>query len=394
MDSKKLDNNMTKAADSNTQPQSEPKAESLPHSQLETDPVTSAPATDNSQQPVKSGVSSGFAFNLVLIILLSVTTLAGGYYLYNEQQLQHNWQQAQAKKQAELLKQALNKPSEQIAKLKRSQAQLVATTQQEINALTSGQRKLNERIASIAMRNPNQWLANEAKYLVTMAGNKLWLEKDPATAASLLKAADERIESMNDPALTPLRKALAQDIAAVSAIKNIDITGTILAIDSMIEQLHKLELNRADIVNKANSITTPQMTDSVHDWQSNLTKSLQALIDDFVVVRKRTTDNVPLLRPDQEWYLVENITNKLLQSQLALYRQDEVNYRQSLTLAKKWIHQYFDSKSPLTQEMLATIEVLITLEIQATSINQLQSMILLQELVTHGNITPDEEKAL
>ncbi len=236
-------------------------------------------------------------------------------------------------------------------------------------------------------------MAEEAKYLVRMAGNKLWLEKDPQTALSLLEAADDRIETMKDPSLTPIRKALARDMNSVAAIKSTDVAGTVLSLDTIIERLPNLKVNRSESKLNAKDDSL-QVTESLDDWQSNLAKSWQALIEEFVIIRKRTTDPAPLLAPDQQWYLVENIRNKLLQAQLALFRQDQVNYRQSVTMARKWIFQYFDLADNKTEQTLAALDALATLEIQSPDIEQFAATPLLQQLVTHGRLTTDQETSL
>ncbi|MPY26626.1 uroporphyrinogen-III methylase [Shewanella psychropiezotolerans] len=391
MDKKKLDDNAVEAhTELNSEVNAnnaavvvnkEPKTADTPSKQIHSKSDTNAK---------RSGVSWGFLFNLVFILLLTFVTCGGGYYLYQELAVQKDRAQALSIE----LKQALNEPAKQISRLERKQDKLASSTNSGIDKLTNNQLQLSDRVAKLAQRNPNHWMAEEAKYLVRMAGNKLWLEKDPSTSASLLKAADDRIESMKDPSLTPLRKALASDIASVSAIKSTDIAGTVLTLDNMIEHLNQLPLNRVDVTNAANRPTSPEMTESIDDWQDNLAKSWKAFMDDFVVIRKRSTDITPILTPDQQWYLVENVRNKLLQSQLALYRQDQVNYRQSLTLARKWIYQYFDLSKAQTKETLAALDALSTLEIQTPSINHFQSTPMLQQLATHGNLMVTEEVSL
>jgi len=383
MDNNKLDENVM-------EPKKEPSSETdtIDMNQAVSESLPSS--ADSHEKPEKSGVSWGFLFNFVCILLLTFVTLGGGYYLYQELTKQTDSAQALAVE----LKQALSEPSRQILSLQRQQQQFSSSMTQQMQGLTDSQTQLSERVAKLAQRNPNHWMAEEAKYLVRMAASKLWLEKDPSTAASLLKAADDRIESMKDPSLTPLRKALAQDISVVSAIKSTDIAGTVLTLDSMIEQLDQLPLNRVEVDNAAHRIENPEMSASIDDWKENLAKSWKAIMDDFVVVRKRTTDITPILAPDQQWYLVENIRNKLLQSQLALYRQDQVNYRQSLTLARKWLYQYFDLNDAQTKETLSALEALKTLEIQTPTINHFQSTALLQQLVIYGNLMVTEEPSL
>ncbi len=328
----------------------------------------------------------GTIVTLFLLLIVTFAAVAGGYYLYQQLQMQ----QAESAKLNQKLQAALVEPNQRIAMLEQQQNQFKSNVDLAMAQSLEQQTQLEERVSIIAQRNPNHWRAEEAKYLVRLAGQKLWLEKDPSTATSLLKAADERIKSMRDPSLMPLRKALAKDIAAVAAVKNTDISGTVLTLDSIIDNLDTLPLNRAETHFSAEELADTQVSDSLDDWQSNLAKSWQALIDDFVIVRKRTTDAAPLLEPDQQWYLVENTKNKLLQAQLALYRQDQVNYRNSIKLARKWIYQYFDLKDQQTTDTLATLDALETLKIQSSSIDRFQSSNLLNQLVTYGNLMTEE----
>ncbi|NRD75749.1 uroporphyrinogen-III C-methyltransferase [Shewanella sp. VB17] len=382
MDNKKLDKN-----------QQEPKNELISNEKIpESSAATSTKrsSSENQHSDRSSNISWGLLFTFMLILLLTFTCLGGGYYLHQE----INKQTDRTQRLAQELTLALKEPLEKVSKLDQQQRQTESKLTQQLTLISASQSRLNNRVATLAQRNPNRWMAEEAKYLVRMAGSKLWLEQDPITAVSLLKAADQRIQSMKDPALTPLRKTLARDIAAVSIIKSTDIAGTVLMLNSIIENLDQLPLNRVDLVNAANKIDNAKMTESVSDWRNNLTKSWQSLMEDFIVVRKRTTDITPLLKPDEQWYLVENIRNKLLQSQLALYHQDEVNYRQSLTLARKWIFQYFDLKNTQTKETLAALDALSTLEIQTPKIQNFASTPLLQQLVTHGNLMGSEEPSI
>ncbi|WP_028767899.1 uroporphyrinogen-III C-methyltransferase [Shewanella fidelis] len=356
---------------------------------IDTPSEAEAPQNESTVQPQASQPNStpwGVIITLFLLLIVAFASMAGGYYLY--QQLQA--QQAEAAKLNQKLQAALVEPNQRIASLEQQQGQFAASVESAMAQSLEQQTQLEERVSIIAQRNPNHWRAEEAKYLVRLAGQKLWLEKDPNTATSLLKAADERIKSMRDPSLMPLRKALSKDIAAVASVKNTDISGTVLTLDAIIDNLDKLPLNRAETHFSAEELADNQVSESLDDWQSNLAKSWQALIDDFVIIRKRTTDAAPLLEPDQQWYLVENTKNKLLQAQLALYRQDQVNYRNSIKLARKWIFEYFDLKDQQTIDTLATLDALETLKIQSVSIERFAASNMLNQLVTYGNLMTEE----
>jgi uroporphyrin-3 C-methyltransferase len=348
-------------------------------------------------KPSSWWIRLGVLFSLIVAIM----AIAACYWLYLQLDQQGN-DQAQ-------LEQSLTEQVTQNKSLKDELQQTTMAINKRIGTLDQQQsndtkayakladlqqstKQLQERVAIIAQRSPNHWMASEAEYLVRMAGRKLWLENDPQTAIGLLQSADERISAMKDPALTSLRKALADDITNVKALKTTDVTNTIFDLDILIDGLTQLPLNRVD-ENFAATQNTPPVSDSIDDWQQNLARTWHDLTDGFITIRKRTTDLEPLLSTDQQWYLVENIRNKLLQAQLALYRFDQVNYQQSISLADKWLQQYFDLRDPKTKATIKSLDRLAKVKIDKITLNKFQVSPLLLQLVIYGEIMPTEEPA-
>jgi uroporphyrin-3 C-methyltransferase len=355
---------------------------------------------NNSRRKAKPS-SWWIRIGVLFSLLVAIVAVASCYWLY----LQLS-QQRQGQTQ---LEQSITEQVTQNKSLKYELQQTVMASnkrfgtleQQQLNdtkayaklaELQQSNKQLQERVAVIAQRSPNHWMASEAEYLVRMAGRKLWLENDPQTAIGLLQSADERISAMKDPALTLLRKALAEDIIKVNALKTTDITNTIFDLDNIINDVEGLPLNRVD-ENFTENKNTQAVTDSIDDWQQNLATTWHELTDGFISIRKRTTDLEPLLSPEQQWYLVENIRNKLLQAQLALYRFDQVNYQQSIALADKWLQQYFDLTDPKTKAIIASLDKLAKVKVEKVTLNKFQASPLLQQLVTYGEIMPTQEPA-
>ena len=365
-------------------------------------PVTSAPSSESqtakatpsstpSQTPASNRSSWAIRFGVLLALGLTACTLGGGFMLYQQMQQQLLAQDAKNIALQDQLQQALLQPNQRIGQLEQQQLN-DAKTYQELTKLTEDQNQLQDRINKLAQRSPTHWMASEAEYLVNMAGRKLWLEKDPRTATDLLKSADETIAAMNNPALLPIRKALAKDIAATASIKTTDIDGSVLALDALIEQLDKLPLNRTDAETDAPEDTN--ITGDLNDWQSNLGKTWKALTQDFITIRHRTADAPALLAPEQQWYLVENIRHKLLQSQLALYRYDRAAYHQSLMMVRKWIQTYFDTQDHSTAEAIAKIDKLATLELDPITLKSFAAKPLLLQLTSYGELTSSEDVPL
>ncbi|MGB0892997.1 MAG: uroporphyrinogen-III C-methyltransferase [Parashewanella sp.] len=325
----------------------------------------------------KSKTSKLVVFLLLLSLFIGVGAIAGGYYLYQQlQQKQTDLQSITAEVHA--FKQAQIAQSLQADELSKQ-------FDKQLDKLSEQQQSLKKSVSGLSQQTPNHWMAAEADFLVQMAGRKLWLEGDINTAISLLKSADSQIAAMRDPSLLPLRKALAKDISNVRAVKKTDISGAVFAIDELLEQIPTLPLNQADQKIKKDK-QEKELTDSIFDWQSNLDKTWQALVNDFVKIRKRKTDIEPLLSPKQNWYLVENIKNKLLQAQLALYRNDGLNYRHSMELAGKWIFEYFDLENEKTTNTLENINELAKLRLQSVNVKKFTSLPLLKQLVTYGEL--------
>ncbi|WP_350432441.1 uroporphyrinogen-III C-methyltransferase [Shewanella sp. H8] len=364
------------------------------------DQSNSSENASNRQQKAKLSswwIRLGVLFSLIVAII----AIGACYWLYLQLDQQSNGQTQLGQNISEQVKQNKSLKYELQQTAIATSKRITTLEQQQLNdtkayaklaELQQSNKLLQERVAVIAQRSPNHWMASEAEYLVRMAGRKLWLENDPQTAIGLLQSADERISAMKDPALTGLRKALADDITKVKALKTTDITNTIFDLDTVIDNLTSLPLNRAD-ENFAENQNTQAVTDSIDDWQQNLSRTWHDLTDGFITIRKRTTDLEPLLSPEQQWYLVENIRNKLLQAQLALYRFDQVNYKQSITLADKWLKQYFDLTNAKTKQTIEALDKLAKVKIEKITLNKFQASPLLQQLVTYGEIMPTEELA-
>ncbi|MGI2193917.1 uroporphyrinogen-III C-methyltransferase [Shewanella baltica] len=360
-------------------------------SSTESQTAKATPSTAPSQTPASNRSSWAIRFGVLLALGLTACTLGGGFMLYQQMQQQLLAQDAKNIALQDQLQQALLQPNQRIGQLEQQQLN-DAKTYQELTKLAEDQNQLQDRVNKLAQRSPTHWMASEAEYLVNMAGRKLWLEKDPRTATDLLKSADETIAAMNNPALLPIRKALAKDIAATASVKSTDIDGNVLALDALIEQLDKLPLNRTDAEADAPEDTT--ITGDLNDWQSNLGKTWKALTQDFITIRHKTADAPALLAPEQQWYLVENIRHKLLQSQLALYRYDRAAYHQSLMMARKWIQTYFDTQDHKTAEAIAEIDKLATLELDPITLKSFAAKPLLLQLTSYGELTSSEDAPL
>ncbi|PSV24825.1 MULTISPECIES: uroporphyrinogen-III C-methyltransferase [unclassified Photobacterium] len=346
-------------------------------------PAKEAPKKATKEQPKapakteKSEKKSGSKTGLIAIAL--VIALGGGLYYHGHQQGLQQQQRIEALQQ-------------QIASMKAAMQNDQKETITLINGgLRSAEVSLSQQQKSIAAlqttvtelkgNSPNDWLLAEADYLVKMAGRKLWLEHDVTSATLLLESADHRIAEMNDPSLKNLRQAMSNDITTLKSLTHVDRDGIVLRLTSLENSVDNLPLANAILPKAVDEPQSQTVSQSVNDWKDNLLTSLKNFGEHFITYRKRDGNVVPLLSPQQDFYLQQNIKNKLEVAIDAVYREQGDVYKISLDTAKKWAEQYYDMSSPLTQSFIKSLDQLAQQQITVNYPEKLQSQALITKLV-------------
>lgn len=324
----------------------------------------------------KAGSKTGW------VAIALVLALGGGLYYHGHQQgLQQQQQVAALQQQIVTLKAAMQADQQQTISMMNDE---LSTAQQKVEQGISQQQKsidsIQTAIADLKGQEPNDWLLAEADYLVKMAGRKLWLEHDVTSATLLLEAADHRIAELNDPSLKGLRQAMSNDITALKSVTVVDRDGIVLRLNSLENSIDSLPLANA-ILAKAEPQQNPTVSQSVNDWKNNLMTSLKNFGENFITYRKRDGSVVPLLSPQQDFYLQQNITNKLETAIAAVYRDQGQVYRDSIATAIKWSQQYYDLSSPKTQSFIAGLQQLEQQNVAVDYPAKLQSQALITQLV-------------
>lgn len=338
--------------------------------------LDSTPAQTPPPQPNSQGKK------LASVALLLVLALGAGFaYVHQQQKSEFNNQLQAVRAELKQTRDALNAQLEQTVSKATSQATEI--THRAETVLEQQQKSIESlqlAVADIKGRRPNDWLLAEADYLVKLAGRKLFLEHDVETATQLMESADQRIAALNDPSLTPLRKAMANDITTLKNIPLIDRDGLVLRLISLQQQIDILPLANA-ILPADQPQTSQAVSENIDDWQTNLKNSLKAFADNFITFRSRDGNVIPLLSPTQHFYLRENLQAKLETAIKGVYTEQQTLYRTALDTAAQWSTSFFNPDDKAVQSFNAALAQLAEQQVQVEYSVKLQAQQQLADVI-------------
>ncbi|QIA62157.1 heme biosynthesis operon protein HemX [Vibrio astriarenae] len=318
----------------------------------------------------------------IIAILIALGIGAAGFYKLQEQDKIYQAEIAALKTQIEM------KQNEMVSSLEDTQAQTIqkatelthraeVAIEQQQNSIES----LQLAISDVQGRRPNDWLLAEADHLVKLAGRKLFLEKDAVTATRLMETADQRIATLNDPSLVPLRQQMAKDITTLKGIPLVDREGLVLRLTALQQQVSGLPLANA-ILPEAQPQEEITVSNDINDWQDNLKNSLKSFSENFITFRSRDGNVIPLLSPQQHFYLSENIKGKLETAIKSVYLEQGEIYQTSLANAVEWSETFFDQDEHQVKQFNSALKELQQQDIDVTYPQALVSQQPLEDVIS------------
>ena len=350
------------------------------------------PVAPRTQTVVKK---SGTGLSL-LAILIALGVGGAGYY-FGQQQVDEFQQKLTALEAQINNKTVVSAPAQEVKFDTTQLAQLesankatqnkIAQVEELINAksheLVGLQSQINKVSAQANAQQPTDWLFSEADFLLNNALRKLVLDNDVDTAVSLLKLADETLAKVNNSQSAAIRSAINQDLKQLLSVAGVDQNAVMQKLSQLantVDELPVLDVNFGDDQNAT------KLSDSLSDWAENAEKSATSFLNHFIRISpKHGADRKELLAPNQDIYLRENIRLRLQLAIMAVPRQQNELYKQSLEAVASWIRSYFDTNAELTQSFLKSVDELSEVSIYVDVPSQLQSLSMLDKYL---NRTP------
>ena len=325
------------------------------------------PATSESSANKKGAALAAVAFILALLAVAATAYVAWISFQQAEQLQSLSADSKQYYQQTQKLQQSLRRSqneTELALTQQNQQREELLSAIDDANLIIDSQ---GRRLRSLTSTTTDDWRLAEVEYLLRLANQRILISKDSTTALNLLATADQILLTLADPRFFDIRKAIAEDRAALLLVGQQDLDGVFLRLSALTQQLDKLPLIVMPTFDTTAKVEIDNVDDSVlSSWQQSINAIGNATwqeLKGLVVINQRDSDIKPLLPPDQQYYLRGNLQLMINQSQLALLDGRQAVYSDSLYRAERWLQDYFASDTDAIQSVIADIQQLQTIKV-------------------------------
>ncbi|MGC2047266.1 MAG: uroporphyrinogen-III C-methyltransferase [Gallionella sp.] len=326
------------------------------------------------------------------------------------------WQWLEGRRIVDDIQQQLAKKIDEMDNSSKANRQLLTQSQDQVNELSIKMATLETRYAELQNQRGTQGNMNndlsvsrdetalaEVEQMLLNAAQQLQTSANVRAALIFMQSADARVQRMNRPASRDLSGIIGRDMDKLRALPVVDITGInrqlnklIAAVDGLplaYQQrtadekllMEPLAIRLGEQTTPAKSLVmsghpsvpntkppqgerrdvpdgvavTPQVVSPEDETRGErLLREIWQEMKQLVEIENTGRDEIPLLHPDQQFFLRENLKLRLLSARIALLSRDEIVFRQELKNTQLWTARYFDTKSPAVSEVLAGMKKL------------------------------------
>ena len=209
-------------------------------------------------------------------------------------------------------------------------------------------------------RNRDEWAYAEIEQSLLIASQQLQLAGNVKAALIALQAADARLQRLDRPPLTGLRKAINRDIERLKALPHVDTIAISVRLDGLIAQVDSLPLAMEGRPQPEPPATAREAQDNA--W-TRFWREAWAELRQLVRVQRMDQPEAPLLAPSQTFFLRENLKLRLIGARLALLARDATSYKADLKAARDWLGRYYDTRHDNVAHALAVLRNLHEAEV-------------------------------
>jgi uncharacterized protein HemX len=208
-----------------------------------------------------------------------------------------------------------------------------------------------DRISADIERGVDAWALEEVEQMLRMANQGLALTGNRDSAIKALRLADSGLQVIADPRYTAVRVAIAEEIGALEVIDLPDIAGIASELAVLADAVSSLPL-----INEPDGVALDQPLIAIDEeaedsWRQELRRLASDLVG-LVTIQKVSESPRPLLKPEQRYFLEQNLKLMLFGAQLALLQNEDEIFRRNIEQSVDWVESYYDVKQPRSAKFL------------------------------------------
>ncbi|MFH2134219.1 MAG: uroporphyrinogen-III C-methyltransferase [Pseudomonadota bacterium] len=223
-------------------------------------------------------------------------------------------------------------------------------------AETQAQRAVLDALYQDISSNRDVGVLADVEQVLLVADQQLQLSANIKAALIAMQNADSRLQRLDRPGLTDLRKRIARDIERLRALPEVDLPRLSKQLESIILAVDKLPLAQDVRPPASAKVGVPKPVEG-NAWQRFWHEVWQELRQ-LIRIEDTHKQELPLLSPEQSFFMRENVKLRLLTAKMALMTHDQDGFRRELQTVQQWLAHYCDSTARSTQKVLEELKKL------------------------------------
>lgn len=223
-------------------------------------------------------------------------------------------------------------------------------------AETQAQRAVLDALYQDISSNRDVGVLADVEQVLLVADQQLRLSANVKAALIAMQNAESRLQRLDRPGLAELRKRIGRDIEHLRALPEVDQPELSRQLESIIIAVDGLPLAQ-DVRPPARAKAVAAEPAEGNAWQRfwhELWQELRQLIR----IEDTRQQELPLLSPEQSFFMRENVKLRLLTAKLAMMTHDQAGFRRELKTVRLWLDRYCDNTARATQQVLGEVKKL------------------------------------
>lgn len=324
---------------------------------------TEQPLPEAVATPARGTVGGGL-FSRLTLTQLTLAVLAALFI----------WQWLDAHQRLNQLQETVAQRLSEVAGSNQANQTLIAQSQEQVRELggklsvleshfaeTQAQRAALDALYQDMSSSRDAGVLADIEQVLLLAEQQLQLSGNVRATLIALQNADGRLQRMDRPGFVELRKRIERDIERLRAVPEVDLPALGRQLEALSAAVDKLPL-ADEVAPVTGQPTTGGEAPAGNVWQ-RFWQELWVELRQLIRIENTHQQELPLLSPEQSFFMRENVKLRLLTARLALLTHDQAGFHRELKTVQTWVKRYCDTAARPTQQLLDEVQRLAQVQI-------------------------------